>query len=203
MKKGIIYVHGKGGNAEESNRYKTLFADCDVLGFDYNSLTPWQAQSEFSDYFDKVSKGYDEIEMIANSIGAYFTMVALFDKDISKAYFISPIVDMEKLIENMMIRANVTEKELELKKEIPTAVETLSWKYLCFVRNNPIKWNTPTHILYGEFDNLTSFETINEFAKRTNATLTVMKGGEHWFHTDEQTEFLDNWIKKYNRIGQD
>jgi len=26
--------------------------------------------------------------------------------------------------------------------------------------------------------------------------LTVMKGGEHWFHTKEQMAFLDAWIKR-------
>ena len=36
--------------------------------------------------------------------------------------------------------------------------------------------------------------TISEFAKQANATLTVMKNGEHWFHTDEQMKFLDDWI---------
>ncbi len=27
------------------------------------------------------------------------------------------------------------------------------------------------------------------------ATLTVMKGGEHWFHTEEEMNFLDEWIR--------
>lgn len=28
------------------------------------------------------------------------------------------------------------------------------------------------------------------------ASLTVMHGGEHWFHTEEQMAFLDEWIRK-------
>ena len=56
-------------------------------------------------------------------------------------------------------------------------------------------WNIPTYILYGEKDNMTSYETILNFANKTKANLTIMKGGEHWFHTDQQMEFLDNWIK--------
>lgn len=32
MKKGIIYIHGKGGTAEESEHYKPLFEDADVIG---------------------------------------------------------------------------------------------------------------------------------------------------------------------------
>lgn len=38
-------------------------------------------------------------------------------------------------------------------------------------------------------------DTIYKFAQRIGATLTVMKGGEHWFHTNEQMKFLDNWIR--------
>ena len=124
-------------------------------------------------------------------------MNALSEKQIEKAYFISPIVNMEQLIADMMFWANITEDELQDKKEIETAFgETLSWEYLCYVRKNPIKWKIPTDILFGEKDNLTSYATISEFAKQTKATLTVMKNGEHWFHTEEQMKFLDEWIKK-------
>lgn len=49
--------------------------------------------------------------------------------------------------------------------------------------------------MYGEKDNLTSMETISEFAKSVGARITVMKNGEHWFHTAEQMEFLDVWIR--------
>ena len=27
------------------------------------------------------------------------------------------------------------------------------------------------------------------------ARLTIMDGGEHWFHTERQTRFLDEWIR--------
>ncbi|MDD6095319.1 MAG: alpha/beta hydrolase [Clostridia bacterium] len=167
------------------------------MGFDYKSQNPWDAKNEFSRFFDWHSKGYDSVILIANSIGAYFSMSALAEKQISKAMFISPVVNMEKLISDMMTWSNVTEEELCSRKEITTELgETLSWEYLCYVRKHPIEWSIPTCILYGEKDNLTSIETVSEFADKIGATLTVMKGGEHWFHTDAQMEFLDNWIKK-------
>lgn len=65
-------------------------------------------------------------------------MNVLVDERIEKAYFISPIVNMQKLILNMMAWAGVTERELRNKKEIQTNFgEMLSWKYLCYVRENP------------------------------------------------------------------
>ena len=196
MKQIVIYVHGKGGTAEEAKHYQPLFAESDVIGFDYKSQNPWEAKREFPDFYDLHSKGYDSVILVANSIGAFFSMNALAEKNISKALFISPIVNMERLITDMMTWANVTEDELCSKKEISTDFgETLSWEYLCYVRKHPIKWNIPTCILYGANDNLTSIETVSGFAEQTGAILTVMNDGEHWFHTEEQMEFLDNWIR--------
>lgn len=104
---------------------------------------------------------------------------------------------MEKLICDMMKWANVTEDELHARGEIPTEFgETLSWDYLCYVRAHPIVWSVPSRILYGEHDNLTSFETISDFAKRIGAPLTVMKGGEHWFHTEEQMKFAGRRLEE-------
>lgn len=196
MKKAVIYIHGKGGSAEEAAHYKPLFPDCDVIGFDYKAETPWDAKAEFSRYFHALRQNYDSLAVIANSIGAFFTMHASAAGCIDKAYFISPVVDMEKLILGMMLWGNVTEDELREKGEVQApSGETLSWEYLCYVRNNPINWSVPTHILYGEKDNLTSFVTISAFAKNYGATLQVMPGGEHWFHTPEQMAYLDTWIQ--------
>ena len=117
---------------------------------------------------------------------------------VTKAYLVSPVVNMEKFITDMMTWAGVTEEELHRKKEIETTFgETLSWDYLRYVRENPIGWNVPTHILYGEKDQLTSLETMSSFAEKIDATLDVMADGEHWFHTKEQMAYLDRWIGKY------
>lgn len=196
MKTLVIYIHGKGGNAEEAMHYRSVLAGCDVIGIPYQAQTPWDAIHEFSSFYDLYSKGYDSVVLIANSIGAYFAMHALAQKKIAKALFISPIVNMEKLITDRMKWENVTEDALQMKIEIPTALgESLSWNYLCYVRKHPIYWNVPTCILYGDQDALTSIETMSAFAGQIHATLTVMEGGEHWFHTDEQMRFLDEWVQ--------
>ena len=43
MEEIVVYVHGKGGPAQEAEHYKALFPDCEVIGFDYRSQTPWEA----------------------------------------------------------------------------------------------------------------------------------------------------------------
>ena len=191
----VVYVHGKGGSAEEAAHYIPLFPDCSVIGFDYHAQTPWDAKEEFPRFFAAQRKRCDRLTLVANSIGAFFSMSSLDETLIDQAYFISPVVDMEQLILNMMQWAHVTEPELAKKQEIPTVFgETLSWSYLLYVRKHPISWQVPTRILYGAQDHLTSMETISAFSAQAGAELTVMPESEHWFHTEEQMQFLDNWV---------
>lgn len=193
----VIYIHGKGGNAGESEFYCDIFDYCDVCGLDYGAKTPMEAKTELLTLFDGLTDGYRKVMLVANSIGAYFAMHALGEKKISAAYFISPIVDMEDLIEKMMSWANVTEEELAKKGNIETEFgETLSYEYLSYVREHPVRWSVPTKILYGEFDGLVSKDVIKGFAVKNGFPLTVMKNGEHWFHTEEQMSFLREWIVK-------
>ena len=194
----VLYIHGMGGSYTESEHYKVLFSDYEVIGLDYKTFTPWETGKEIHDAVEKFKSRYEKIILIANSIGAFFSMNADLDVLIEKAYFISPIADMEFLICNMMKFAGVTEAELEAKKVISTSFgPDLSWEYLTYVRKHPVKWNVPTKILYGENDTFMPLEVIKKFSEKHNSHLTVMKGGEHWFHTPEQMKFLDEWIKMF------
>ena len=191
----VLYFHGKGGTAQEAEHYKLLFPSCSVIGLDYKSLLPWEAGIEIKEAVGKLKTQYRRIILIANSIGAFLSMNAGIDGDIAHAFFISPIVDMERLISDMMGWAGVTEEQLRECGVIHTSFgEDLSWEYLCYVRSHPLCWSAPTDILYGSRDDLTSYETITSFAAAHNAGLTVMEGGEHWFHTEEQMKFLDGFL---------
>ena len=195
--KAILYFHGKGGKADEENYYKKFFPEDKVIGVDYKKNTPQETKIEFQNFYEEVAKKFEKIIVIANSIGAYFVMNALAEKNIERAFFVSPIVDMVKIIQDMMKICGVSEKILEEKKIIPTNFgENLSWEYFDYVKKNPIRWKIPTEILFGEKDNFTSLETITNFSEQNNFSLTVMKNGEHYFHTTEQMKFLDNWLKK-------
>ena len=113
-----------------------------------------------------------------------------------RAWLISPVVDMEGLISGMMAAEGVTEEELAENGRIPTSFgEELSWEYLSYVRTHPVRWDAPTHILYGDGDLLTPLSVIRAFAEKTGADLTVMENGEHWFHTEAEMRFLRAWIR--------
>ena len=196
MKDLVLYIHGKGGNAAESEHYRPLFPGREVTGLDYQTFTPWETGGEIRDAVTMLHTEYDSITLIANSIGAFFSMHAGIDGLIRKAYFISPVVDMERLISDMMSRADVTEEQLKAEGVIATSFgEYLSWDWLCYVRGHPVRWNVQTEILYGKNDALISYETLMLFAAEHHAKLTVMENGGHWFHTDGQMRFLDEWIR--------
>lgn len=200
MKKAVLYIHGKGGSHLEAGRYEKNCPGFDMIGIDYQGGLPWIAGSQIQSAYDRARGKYGCIYVIAASIGAYFAMHALQARDVKKALFISPVLDMERLILDMMSRAGVSERELRERGEIPADFgETLSWRYLCSVRENPVIWNVPTEILYAEKDNLISRQTVDRFLGSHHAKLTVMENGEHWFHTDEQLAFLDSWMREAMR----
>jgi pimeloyl-ACP methyl ester carboxylesterase len=193
----VLYVHGKGGSAAEAEHYRPLFPGCEVIGLDYRAWTPWEAGAELKRQVLSLGKDAESVILIANSIGAFFCMNAGIENLIELAYFISPIVDMERLITDLMGWAGVSEAELEERGVIPTSFgEELSWAYLSYVRAHPLRWMVPTAILYASADHLTARDTMEAFARRQGASLTILEGGEHWFHTPEQMRFLDGWLTR-------
>ncbi len=195
--KVILYVHGMGGNFSEAESYRKDCPGFDVVGAEYDGSFPAKARDDIRRAYDVLRGEYECVYLLANSIGAYFSMLALQGCEPEKALFISPILDMERVILDMMSRAGVSEDDLRTKGEIVTASgEILSWEYLRFVRENPLTWNAPTEILYAGNDIITSRQTVNEFVLGHDARLTVMENGEHWFHTAEQVAFLDEWLRR-------
>lgn len=57
MKHLVIYVHGKGGNANEAEHYKPFFAESDVIGFDYQAAKSMEAQKDFPLFLNCIVRG--------------------------------------------------------------------------------------------------------------------------------------------------
>ena len=208
--RAFLFVHGKGGNKEEAALLAEMACEkgWDVVGIDLpgfgertaeaERFFPWEAGPELREVYAELKTRYSAVALFANSIGAYFSLLALGDKALERALFVSPVTDMERLILRMMEWAAVTPEQLEKEREIPTAFgETLSWKYLYYVREHPVThWAVPTRILYAGRDALVERETIEDFVRQSGAELTVMEEGEHWFHTEEQLAVLRQWIRE-------
>ena len=141
---------------------------------------------------------YSEINLWACSMGAYFSLVAYKNEEIKQCLFLSPVVNMKVIIDNMMLWSNTTEEELEEKQEIKTDFgQTLYWDYYKYVKDNPIiNWNKKTYILYGNKDNMQNEDIIKNFSNKFNCDLTILENGEHYFHTEEQLKFYKKWLEK-------
>jgi pimeloyl-ACP methyl ester carboxylesterase len=193
----FVFVHGKGGSKEDAGPFASIACPngYQVLSFDLPSLEPWHAVPTLDRILTKAKESWAHVSIRANSIGAYFTMLSNARESIDRCLFVSPILDMERLIGHMMAWRDVTEDRLQKEKIIQTDFgEPLSWEYLSYVREHRIEsWSVPTAILYGTADNLTGRKTVDAFVARFGAGLTVMEGGEHWFHTSEQLDVLDRW----------
>lgn len=206
-----LSVHGQGGNKEEAivlaNRvcpmgYQVLSIDLPGHGertSEADIFDPWHCVPEIAEVMQFARQGWKKISLHAVSIGAWFSMQALPGEKLANCAFVSPIVDMEGLIRKMMLWANVSEAMLEECKVIPTDFgQTLSWEYFTWVLKHPIeRWEAPTNILYGEKDYLMDQDQIEKFTQKYSATLTIMKDGEHWFHTPEQMAFMEQWMELY------
>lgn len=206
-----IYVHGKMSSKDGAQGFaeKAVQKGYQVLSFDLpehgertNENYPcmvWNGVHDLGIIEKYVRQVWQDICLCGSSLGAYFSLLAYKDLPLRKSLFLSPVLDMERLIQNMMIWFDVSEQMLKEKKEIPTPMgETLYWDYYCFVKENPIdKWNVPTAILYGSEDNLTEREVAESFSMRFNCDLTVLEGSEHWFHTEKQLAFLNKWLDEH------
>lgn len=206
----FVYIHGKMGRKEEAARFAEIVCPkgYQVLSIDLPGhggraaemarFVPWEVVPELGAVYGLARQRWKKISLCANSIGAYFSLLAFREVKLEKTLFVSPILDMEKLIRDMMGWAGVTEEQLKEAGELPTAFgETLSWKYLTYAAEHRIiRWDSPAAILYAGQDPLTARETVIDFARRFGCRVTVMENGEHWFHTDEQLAVLDAWLQK-------
>jgi uncharacterized protein len=138
------------------------------------------------------------ISLWANSIGAYFSLLAYKDEVIKQSLFLSPVVDMERLIQNMMKWFGVTKEQLHGEKEISTPMgQKLYWDYFQYVMENPImKWNAPTSILYGKKDELCEYDVVSSFCRSFNCSLTISDNTEHYFHTKEDLTIYREWLRQ-------
>lgn len=138
----------------------------------------------------------NNINLFACSMGAYFSLLTYWDLPLEQCLFLSPVLNMERIINNMMSWFNVGEERLKVEKEIETPIgQTLYWDYYCYVKSNPIEtWDKPTAILYGSDDNLSEFDVVSDFVERYHCKLHVLEHGEHYFHTDEQLRYFRQWL---------
>lgn len=207
----LIEVHGNLSNKEDTVismlAQKAVKKGYQVLSFDlpkhgervdndYACIPP-NCVSDLVTVYEYAKSLASDISLSACSMGAYFSLLAYHDFEIKQCLYLSPIVNMERIIGNMMEGFQVSEERLKAEKQIKLPIgETLDWDYYCYVRKNPISfdWRIATAILYGSDDKLCEWKELSAFAARYQAAVKVLNHGEHYFHTEEQLRAFDIWV---------
>ena len=176
--KVFLFVHGLHGQKEEALAFAEVAVPkgYQVLGIDLPvERKPWEVLPLLDKVCDYLYQHWQSVSVRANSIGSWFSLLALQGKEVEQALFVSPLLDMRKFIEEQPARED---------------------EYYEWIINNPItRWDAPTYILRPEVDMIVSESVGRDFIAQHHCQVTVMPSGEHWFHTKEQMAFLDGWIK--------
>ncbi|WP_195267223.1 alpha/beta hydrolase [Eubacterium sp. 1001713B170207_170306_E7] len=216
--RGIIAVHGSQSHkADEPIRIlaeNAVAAGYQVLSFDLpghgdrrhedTPCRPRECVAELATVMAWARSQWRFVSLFANSLGVYYSLMAYSGEPLERAWFLSPLVDMQRMIENMMAWSGVTGEQLRREQAVATPIgQTLYWDDYTEARQHPVSvWPIPTEILYGEKDGTCERGTVEAFAARFSSGLTVVPDGEHYFHTPEQLRAFDTWLKQTG-LGRD
>lgn len=206
----IIAVHGNMSSksdipisilAEVATKlgYQVLSFDLPEHGDRKNDPTLCKVHNcvwELEAIMDFAKSQAQSISLMANSVGAYFSLLAYKNEPLKQCLFLSPVVNMERIIHNMMNWFNISEEQLHEEHEIITPMgQTLYWDYYQYVKSHPInEWNVPTTILYGKKDTLCEYDFVFSFAKMFGCKFEVSNTSEHYFHTENDINIYRNWL---------
>ena len=209
----FIAVHGNMSNkaddvitifAQEATaaNYQVISFDLPEHGDRKKESTPCKVQNciqELNLIMEYAKSLSGDIRIFACSMGAYFSLLTYRNEPLQQSIFLSPVVDMERMIGSMMAGLNISDGRLKAEKVIETPIGvTLYWDYYRYVKSHPVNaWSVPTSILYGSEDNVCDYNTVSSFSKQFNCNLKIMEGGEHYFHTNEQLLFFREWVRKW------
>ncbi len=177
--KVFLYVQGLHGRKEEAldfaevavpKGYQILSIDLPV------EREPWEVLPLLNEVRDFLYENWKNVSVRANSIGAWFALLAFQNMKVEQALLVSPILDMKKFIELMPQRED---------------------DYYEWVVNHPItRWDASTYILRPAVDPVVSEEVGRDFINQHQCQVTLMPNGEHWFHTPEQLAFMKTWEER-------
>ena len=62
------------------------------------------------------------------------------------------------------------------------------------IKNRIEKWENNTHILYGENDNVQSYEIIKNFSEKYSCDIFYARNCNHYFASQNEIENYINWL---------
>lgn len=205
-----LCVHGKMSDKESAEGLARIAAEhgWQTISFDLPQHGERRGESDRCDVWNGVRDlnlvadyafaRWQEVNLYACSLGAYFSLQGLQERPFRKCLFQSPIVDMEHLIRKMFLWFGVTEERLAAEKEINTPIDPLRWDYFQYVLAHPVqRWTSPTHILYGGRDDLQDKDVMEGFAQRFGCNLALAENSLHPFMEAADVPIVDGWLRAH------
>lgn len=139
---------------------------------------------------------WPRLALFGCSMGAYAGLLACRKEALEAALFLSPVLDMAHMVEDMMAQFHIPQEVLRRREKLllPNG-QALYWSDLCYLRENPVcTWAAPTYILRGSEDALCGPQALQAFAQRFPCRIQTAAGAEHYLHTPGQLEQLSAWL---------
>ena len=117
----------------------------EVIGFDYYAQSPWKPRRNFSGFFTERETLRRSSTLVANSIVRFLSLVLVKWELVDTVSFISPWIDMEQLICNMIQCYNVSSRTC--REGIPTAFWRNAVVNISTISRHPIHENPTAFVL--------------------------------------------------------
>ncbi|WP_279014206.1 alpha/beta hydrolase [Actinomyces oris] len=207
--RAVIGVHG-----QFSNKHDPVMARCgDVIASwgdqlitfdlpahgdrqDDKAFTPMDASPEVRAFARLARSQSTEVSLLANSIGAYFSLCDTPAGTFERAWMVSPLLDLEYYIRDIMAEYSVTDEQLEAQTVIDTPRGVLERSYLRFVEEHPARLNAPSWIIRGDQDEVVPLNALSRFVGAPGVELVQVEGGQHFLGQPPHLDTVVAWFEE-------
>ena len=137
-----------------------------------------------------------EVGLLASSIGAYFSLCDTPTGTFERAWLVSPLIDLEYYIRDVMAEHSVTDEQLEAETVIDTPRAVLEWPYLRFVEEHPARLDIPSWTIRGDQDEVVPLDALSRFVSAPGVELVQIEGGQHFLGQPPHLETVVAWFKE-------
>lgn len=209
-KRAIIGVHG-----QLSNKFDPVMAQCgeviasrgdQLITFDLpahgdrqddKAFNAMMANPEIKAFAQLARSQSTEVGLLASSIGAYFSLCDTPAGTFECAWLVSPLIDLEYYIRDVMAEYSVTDEQLEAETVINTPRAVLEWPYLRFVEEHPAKLDIPSWTIRGDQDEMVPLDSLSRFVNAPGVELVQIEGGQHFLGQPPHLDMVITWFEEH------
>ena len=163
---------------------------------DDKAFNPIEASPEVRMFAQLAHSQSTEIGLRAHSIRAYFSLCDTPAGTFERVWLVSPLLDLEYYIPDMMAEYSVTDEQLEAEPEINTPRGVLEWPYLRFVEKHPARLDIPSWIIRGDQDEVVPLDALSRFVGASGVELVQIEGGQHFLGQPPHLDTVVAWFEE-------